>query len=217
VVDPTSAPGAEQDLDLSVAELTALDAYALLTSLVVPRPIAWVSTVDADGVRNLAPHSYFNMVSSAPPIVHFTSTLPHSGGVKDSGRNARDTGEFVVNIVDVPAVTGMNATAVELPPDGDEFTWAGIEAAPSRTVRPQRVATAPAALECRVVHVLELGNGLVVFGEVTSVHLRAGLLGDDGPRVDVAALRPLARLGGTWYAPLGEPFALNRPPRPDPS
>ncbi|MFC5745364.1 flavin reductase family protein [Actinomadura rugatobispora] len=199
------------DFEIDVSALSARRVYSLLTSLVVPRPIAWVATVDTAGRSNLAPHSYFNMVSSEPPIVHFTSSR-RRGLVKDSARNARDTGEFVVNVVSAPLVEAMNLTSAELPHGEDEFAWAGIEACESRTVRPQRVARAPAALECKVVRILEIGNGTMVFGQVQWIHIASAVF--DGHRVDAKALEPMARLGGPLYTPIAEPFTLQRPGPP---
>jgi flavin reductase (DIM6/NTAB) family NADH-FMN oxidoreductase RutF len=139
-----------------------------MTGLVIPRPIAWVSTLGEDGVRNVAPHSYFNVVSNDPPHVVFSST-----GEKDTLRNVRASGEFVVNIVTEHVLEEMNATAADLPHGEDEFTWFGIEAAPSSVVAPPRVAAAKAHLECRLVDVVPLGNGRLTIGEVVHVHVAA--------------------------------------------
>lgn len=186
------------------AELPGREAYFLLTSLVVPRPIAWVSTVSADGTPNLAPHSYFNAISSDPLIVHFTST-----GVKDSLRNCRDTGEFVVNVVTRDLLEAMNLTAANAPPEVSEFDLAALAQAPSHRVRPPRVARARAALECRVVDMVAKGNGTMVFGEVLHVVVDDDVWVDG--RVDPARLDPVGRLGGSAYATLGEVVRLRRP------
>ena len=185
-------------------DLAPRETYFLLTSLVVPRPIAWVSSLSADGTRNLAPHSYFNIISSAPPIVHFTST-----GVKDTLRNVRATGEFVVNVVSRDLLEEMNTTAADFPPGEDEFAWAGLEAAPSETVAPQRVARARAALECRVRDTLSMGNGTMVFGDVTRFHVAEEVW--RGGRVDLAALEPVGRLSGGAYAFVND---VHHRPRP---
>lgn len=186
------------------ADLPERDAYFLLTSLVVPRPIAWVSTVSRDGVNNLAPHSFFNVISTDPPIVHFTSTR-----VKDSLTNVEATGEFVVNVVSRPLLEAMNLTSAEMPPEEDEFAWAGLETAPSELVAPPRVAAAPAALECRLRSVLRMGNGHMVFGDVVAVHV-ADRVWRDG-RVDMAALEPVGRLSGAQYLLDGRVHRLPRP------
>ena len=186
-------------------ELQGKEAYHLLTSLVVPRPIAWVSTLSTKGIRNVAPHSYFNAISSKPLIVHFTST-----GTKDSLVNACETREFVVNIVSRDLAEPMNLTAADFPPDEDEFAWAGLEAAPSRTVKAPRVAAAKAAFECKVVHTVELGNGSMVFGEVQLVVIDEAVMREG--RVDPELLAPIGRLGGSTYTDAARAlFDLKRP------
>lgn len=175
-----------------------------MTSLVIPRPIAWVSSLSADGVRNLAPHSYFNAISSDPIIIHFTST-----GVKDSLTNVRATHEFVVNIVSLELVEQMNLTSADFPPEEDEFSWAGLEGAPSLKVAPERVATAKAAFECRLADIVSKGNGHMVFGEVLSIFVDDEILVDGA--VSPELLRPVARLGGRRYAVVTEAFGLDRP------
>jgi flavin reductase (DIM6/NTAB) family NADH-FMN oxidoreductase RutF len=191
-------------LELDPADWPKRQVYFLLTGLVVPRPIAWVSTRSPKGVRNVAPHSYFNVVAHDPPHVIFSST-----GEKDTLRNVQLTGEFVVNIVTQDVVEVMNFTATDFPPDEDEFSWAQLTEAPAQTVRAPRVADAKAHLECRLVQVVPAGNGNIVIGRVEHVHVdpsvwRAG-------RVDPQLLDPVCRLAGTGYATLGEVFKLPRP------
>jgi flavin reductase (DIM6/NTAB) family NADH-FMN oxidoreductase RutF len=199
---------ADGGLDVAAASLESRAAYALLTSLVVPRPIAWVSTLSADGQRNLAPHSYFNLVSSEPPVVHVTSSQ-RRGRLKDTARNIAETGEFVVNVASREQVELTNHTSAEWPPEEDEWTRAGVTGLPSRLVAPQRVAGAPAALECRLVETVTIGNGTMFFGEVVWFHADARVM--DGHRVNARALDPVARLGGPLYTPLGDIFQLVRP------
>ena len=189
-VDPRDLPGREP--------------YFLLTSLVVPRPIAWVSSVSPTGVLNVAPHSYFNAVSSNPLIVHFTST-----GVKDTLTNVRAAGEFVVNIVSLDIVEKMNQTAANYPPEEDEFAHAGLTAAPSKTVAVPRVAEAKAVFECGVVDIRAYGNGNIVFGEVQLVYVDDAVM--ENGRVVAERLQPVARLGGSEYTGLGKVFKLARP------
>jgi flavin reductase (DIM6/NTAB) family NADH-FMN oxidoreductase RutF len=186
------------------AELPGKEPYFLLTGLVVPRPIAWVSTLSEDGVANLAPHSYFNAISSDPLIVHFTST-----GEKDSLRNCRATGEFVVNVVSRDLIEPMNLTAADAPPEVSEFDLAGLAQAPSERVAPPRVARAKAALECRVVDIHSLGNGNMVFGQVLLVHVDDTVWRDG--RVDAELLDPVGRLSGSAYATLGDVVKIPRP------
>lgn len=187
------------------SEMEGRAPYFLGTSLVVPRPIAWVSTLSSDGIANLAPHSYFNMMSSVPLIVHFTST-----GVKDTLTNSRLTGEFVVNIVPHRLVEQMNLTAANFPPGEDEFGWAKLGKLDSVAVKPPRVEGAGAALECRVIDIISKGNGNMVFGEVLMVHVHEGVLTDG--RVDPHALDPVGRMGGSTYTrAASDLFELKRP------
>lgn len=178
--------------------------YEVLTMLVVPRPIAWVSTMAPDGTLNIAPHSYFNIVSHAPPVVHITSS-----GEKDTLRNIRRTREFVVNVVSRDLLEQMNLTAADFPPHEDEFAWAGLEPAPSTVVSVPRVAQAPAALECRLWDVLEIGNGRMVFGEVTRIHTADHLW--DGDQIPPERLDAVGRLGGSAYQTLD---GVRHVPRP---
>lgn len=178
--------------------------YFLLTNLVVPRPIAWVSSLAPDGTRNLAPHSYFNIASTNPPILHFTQT-----GRKDTLNNVEASGEFVISLVSAGLVEQMNLTSADFPPDEDEFTWAALEAAPSIHVAPPRVAAALAAFECRVRQILPMGNGNMVFGDVVGVHVDDGIWSDG--RIDIPALAPVARLGGSAYAAITDIFKIPRP------
>lgn len=190
-------------LELAAGDWPTRELYLLLTGLVIPRPIAWVSTVAVDGVRNLAPHSYFNLVSHDPPHVAFSAT-----GVRDTLTNLRGTGEFVVNLVTAELVARMNLTATDFPPEQDEFVWAGLTAVPAVRVAPPRVAEAPAHLECRVAQEVPVGSATLVIGEVVQVHVDPRVWRDG--RVDPALLDPVGRLAGTGYARLGEVFTLPR-------
>jgi flavin reductase (DIM6/NTAB) family NADH-FMN oxidoreductase RutF len=175
------------------AELDATESYRLLSALVVPRPIAWISSISADGVRNLAPHSFFNMVSGKPPIVHFTQTEP-----KDTLANVRAHPEFVVNVVSEEHFEKMNLSAADCPPNEDEFVQAGVGAAASDVVAVPRVQGVKAALECRVSEIKPVGDAHMVFGEVVSF-----FVADEvwvGERIDVRALRPVGRLGSPFYS-----------------
>lgn len=191
--------------EIDPARLEGRAPYFLITSLVVPRPIAWVSSVSADGVLNVAPHSYFNAISSNPWIVHFTST-----GEKDTLRNVRATGEFVVNVVTRELVDEMNFTSADFPPGESEFEWARLEPAPSVRVAPPRVARARVAFECRVNEIVSKGNGHMVFGDVLLAHVDEALFVDG--RVEPHLLRPVGRLGGALYTDAsGDVFKLPRP------
>ncbi|RKS08373.1 flavin reductase (DIM6/NTAB) family NADH-FMN oxidoreductase RutF [Nocardiopsis sp. Huas11] len=179
--------------------------YQLLTAVVVPRPIAWVSTTSAAGVDNLAPHSFFTIACVEPPIVQFTSV-----GRKDSLRNAEETGEFVVNLAPEPLQEAINATGTPFPPEIGEFDRVGVERESSAVVKPPRVAASPVALECVLHSTLCLGDSTVVFGRVVHVALDEDVLVDGHP--EVTRLRPLARLGRNEWSTLGEVRAIDRIP-----
>lgn len=191
--------------EIDPARLEGRAPYFLITSLVVPRPIAWVSTISAAGVTNVAPHSYFNVISSNPWILHFTST-----GEKDTLRNVRATKEFVVNVVTRELVEEMNFTSADFPPGESEFEWAGLEPAPSAHVAPPRVARARVAFECALDEIVSKGNGHMVFGRVVVAHVDEELIVEG--RVDPHLLRPVGRLGGALYTDAsGDIFKLPRP------
>jgi len=183
--------------------------YAVLNCLVAPRPIAWVSTVDAAGAVNLAPHSYFTVASADPPVVQFTSI-----GRKDSLRNVEATGEFVVHVVPWRLRDVVNLTSIDAPPDVDELAWVGLTPQPSRTVRPPRVAESPAAIECRLLEVRSFGespaSGHVVFGQVLHVAVDAAAMADDG-LPDLRVLDSATRADRSHWAPLGELQPIERP------
>lgn len=182
--------------------------YRFLISAVVPRPIAFVSTLGAAGGTNLAPFSYFNAVSSEPPLVAIAIS-DRAGDPKDTLRNIRETKEFVVNIVSEPLLDAMVRTAGEWPRSMSEFGLAGLTPAPSERVRPPYVAESPLQLECRLHREIPLGNSILVVGEVVLARVRDEVLTDG--RVDPAKLAPIGRLGGELYAPLGPVLRRARP------
>lgn len=189
-----------------IAGLTAHQAYRLLNSVVIPRPIAWVSTRSADGVDNLAPHSFFTVASSDPPVVQFTSI-----GEKDSLRNIAETGEFVVCLTPEPLLEQVNATGTNYPAGVSEFEAVGLEREPSVLVAPPRVAASPVAVECRLHCTLRVGSGVVVFGQVVQLAIDPGVLAGDGlPAAKLLA--PLMRLGRNEWGTLGEVRQLDRIP-----
>jgi flavin reductase (DIM6/NTAB) family NADH-FMN oxidoreductase RutF len=171
--------------------------YRLLNSVVVPRPIAWVSSRSGDGVDNLAPHSFFTVACVDPPVVQFTSV-----GRKDTLRNVEDTGEFVVNLAPEPLFTEINATATDFPHGVSEFDEVGLAREASVHVAPPRVADAPVALECRLHSTLRLGDSTLVLGHVVHAVVDADAVVDGHP--EVARLRPLSRLGRDEWATVGE-------------
>lgn len=185
-------------------------------AIVVPRPIGWISSVDRDGLVNLAPFSFFNAVAYRPPQVVFATTGPHAlGGAKDSLRNIEETGEFAVNLASWPLREAVNATSAPAPHGTDEFEVAGLTKAPARIVRVPLVAESPAQLECTLVEVVRLRatdparpNTLVV-GEVVGVHISDDAIA--GGVLDTRRLEPIARLGYDEYTRLGEVFSMTRP------
>ena len=193
------------------SELHPRDAYRLMISILIPRPIAWVSTQGQDGSFNLAPYSFFNGVGGTPPTI-MVAMGQRQGKPKDSLRNIQQTGEFVVNIVSAELAQQMNLSSGEYPPDVDEFSLAGLETAPSIDVRPPRVALAPAAMEVKLSQIVPVEGTTyaMVIGRILRYHLREGLLRPNG-LVDPQLLNPLARLGGDEYALLGDIFELKRP------
>lgn len=170
--------------------------YQLLTSSVVPRPIAWVSTRSADGVDNLAPYSFFTVASSKPPIVQFTSI-----GRKDSMRNIEETGEFVVNLASEPLLDLVNATSAAYPATVSEFEALGIRTHPSVKVKPLRVKEAPLSLECVLNRIIEVGDSFLVLGQVVFATANSTALDDDGFPA-FGRIAPVSRLGRTeWGLP----------------
>ncbi|MFJ6902135.1 flavin reductase family protein [Streptomyces hokutonensis] len=189
--------------EYSPAQLEPIAVYRLLTSTVVPRPIAWVSTVSADGVDNLAPHSFFTVSSVTPPIVQFTSV-----GRKDSLRNVEATGQFVVNLAPEPLVDEVNRTATDFPHGVSEFDAVGVARETSARVKAPRVAGSPVALECELHSTLRLGDSTVVFGRVVHIAIDETVLENGYP--EITRLRPLARLGKDEWSTIGDVLDLRR-------
>ena len=192
-------------------DLDPRDAYRLLISAVVPRPIGWASTIGADGSLNIAPFSFFNAVSNMPLTV-MISVGQRKGLPKDTLRNAQEIGEFVINIVDEDLAAAMNLTSGEWAYDVNEFDRAGLATADSIDVKPPRVAAAPIALECRVTQIIPVQDTTytMILGRVLRFHIRSGLLRPNG-QIDATLLKPVARLSGDEYATLGRVFEMQRP------
>ncbi len=193
--------------------------YKLMIGAIVPRPIGWISTISPSGVANVAPFSFFNAVCSNPPTVLFCVTSRKGETpVKDTLHNVLTSGEFVVNIVTAPLAGAMNLTSANLPPEFSEFEYAGLEMAPSVTVKPPRVAASPVHFECVLdctvpVNADAVGGATVVFGTVTHVHVDdAVLLGTD--KIDPVKLQPVGRMAGMTYARIDTLFELERPVLP---
>lgn len=185
-------------------------------SLVVPRPIGWVSSQDQTGQVNLAPYSFFNAVASAPPIVMFASNGPHAeGGLKDTVKNIEETGEFVCNIATWELREQMNATSGALPRSTNEFEVANLTPVPAVLIKAPRVGESPVHLECKHLHTLSLPStdpaqpNKVVFGQVLGVHIADSIIVDG--RIDVERLKPIARLGYMDYTVVEHIFHMPRP------
>ena len=185
-----------------------VNVYRLMTAVVVPRPIAWVTTVSADGVVNLAPHSFYTVACARPPIVQFSSV-----GKKDTLRNVLATGEFVVNLAYAPLLEQVNNSAARFAPDQSETDRLGIEMEPSLCVAPPRVARSPVSIECTVHSTNELGDSTVVLGDVRMISVSDDVLVDGHP--EFTLLDPLARLGKDEWALHAEVLAIPRPARPE--
>ncbi|MBK5305951.1 MAG: flavin reductase family protein [Frankiaceae bacterium] len=179
--------------------------YPLLTSVVVPRPIAWISTRSADGVDNLAPHSFFTVAGVDPGVVQFTSVR-----TKDSLRNVLATKEFVVSLCTEELIEKVNATGTDYPPEISEFDAVGLTREPSLKVAPFRVAESPVAIECRLVGTHVFGECTVVFGEVVHLAVAEAALRDDRPAIDL--LKPVARLGANEWSTIGQVSTRSRVP-----
>lgn len=187
-------------------------AYKILASLVTPRPIAWVTTKAADGSLNTAPFSFFNVFGTRPPVIVFAPGDKEPGVPKDTARNIRDTGEFVVNLVDEPVFETMVQSAATLPHGIDELSGTGLSYADSIAVSPPRVAEAPAALECREHSTLRIGQDRLIVGEVLRVWARDGIFDPETLHMDVSAYRPLGRMASPdWYCRTGDLFERERP------
>jgi flavin reductase (DIM6/NTAB) family NADH-FMN oxidoreductase RutF len=199
-------------MELDPRKISVEAVYKLLIGCVVPRPIAWVSTVDAAGVDNIAPFSFFMAVCNEPPTLAFSSG-PRAGARKDTVRNAQASGDFVVNVVDDAHAEAMNLTSGEYPPEVDEFAVAGLTAAPGVRVRSPRLASAPISMECELRQVIPVGRGphSLVLGEVVYLHVRDDVYDAATGRIDLHRLQPVGRLAGNLYAHVHDIFEMKRP------
>lgn len=199
----------DQPVRFDFATLATQDRYKLLSFTVVPRPIAWVSTLDPDGRCNLAPFSFFNIVATDPPLLAMGITArPHG---KDTARNIRSSAEFVVHLVPHALIHQMNVSAIEFPPEIDEIAAAGLETVPSSRVRPPRLAGSPVAYECRTWQMLDLPSGQsVIIGEVLVAHIAERAVIDAARcHIDTGALDLVGRMDNR-YIRSGEVFDLPR-------
>ncbi|MEH3086920.1 MAG: flavin reductase family protein [Xylophilus ampelinus] len=212
----TPRPGAPAFACVDRDALDTETAYRLLVGCVVPRPIAWITTVDAQGRVNAAPFSSYNYVATSPPMLAVNIALrAGDGAVKDTARNILASREFVVNVATEDTMDAMHRSAWEYPPEVSEAEALGLALLPSRHVRAPRIAASPVQMECRLDQAVTLGRGVntLYIGEVLAFHLSETVY--DGRRVDAERMRPVARLGGPYYAGLGEIFhrpMLQKPP-----
>ena len=201
---------------LDFTTLKPRDAYGWMVSTIMPRPIAWVSTISADGKTNLAPFSFFQGVCANPPTLMFVPVNTRSGAKKDTTRNLEEVPECVVNLVPFALAEQMNACAAMLPHGESEFEKFGIASAPSERVRPPRVAAAPVAFECTLDRFVHIGEGPlaanVVFARILVAHVSEAVLGADG-HADPAKLDLIGRLGGESYTRTTGIFSIERPDR----
>lgn len=191
-------------------ELEPAAIYRLLTGLVLPRPIAFVSTLSAEGVANVAPFSFFTVASADPPVLAISIDLRFGHQIKDTLRNILSSGEFVVNVVSEELVQAVNVASLDWEPGIDEFARAGLTAVRDNiVVKPPRVEESPAQFECRHLRSVEFGKWTLVLGEVLAFRCRAELL-NDRMRVDIDALKPLGRLAGNDYCRVRDHFTIER-------
>jgi flavin reductase (DIM6/NTAB) family NADH-FMN oxidoreductase RutF len=209
-------------VSLNPADFELRQIYKLMTGLIVPRPVALISTVDRAGVVNLAPFSAFCGAGSNPPAVLFCPALREGGEEepgqypemrKDTLRNVEETGEFVVNVVSEAIAAAANESAAAVPPEVDEFQLAGLTPIPSEAVQPPRVAESPAQMECKLLQVIYVGRtagaGVIVLGEVVRFHVRPELISDF--RIDPAGLDAVGRMAGNTWVRTHDRIELTRP------
>lgn len=190
--------------------------YRTLTSAVIPRPIAWVSSTSPDGVDNLAPFSFFNIASVSPPVLFFAPLkFDHRkpDRFKDTPRNIHESREFVVNVVTQPLLEAMNETSARLPAGESEFDRAELTRGESTVVSPPRVEEAAISFECTLYDEVPIGRSTCIFGEVVHAHVDDDLLTEDG-KMDVQRVNAVGRLAGSWYTLLDQDnyTSLERPP-----
>lgn len=198
-------------LDPTTMESSAV--YKILTGAVIPRPIGWISTVDSNGINNLAPFSYFNAVGEDPPHVMF-STVRGNNTNKDTLNNVLNSKQFVVNMVTEDIVEQMNLTAQAVAPEVDEFALANLTPIPSTKIKPMRVKESPIAFECELVHHYFLeehqnGGACILIGKIIMMHVDDSVLLDNF-KINLETYKPVARLAGSNYSKIGEIFSIKR-------
>jgi flavin reductase (DIM6/NTAB) family NADH-FMN oxidoreductase RutF len=199
-------------MELDLEKESTGKGYTLLASLVTPRPIALVTTLNTEGRVNAAPFSFFNLMGANPPICAFAPGDREDGTPKDTARNIRSTHEFVVNLVDESIATAMNECAASLPFGENELTRAGLTATESSLVKPPRIVEAPASLECFEWGTLQIGGNRMVIGLIKRLHIRDELYDTDKQRINIAKLLTIGRMASPhWYCRTGDRFEMKRP------
>lgn len=202
-------------MNFNPQEISQTERYKLCTGSILPRPIAWVSSMDEAGRLNVAPYSFFTVASTNPLILLFCPQLPAPHQPKDTLRNVQTVGEFVINLTNEETGAAMSRSAASLPYGESEFAYAGLTPAPSEVVRVPRVAEAPIAFECRLHHVVmlgrdEKGGGAVVFGEVQNIFVRDALYDAERHYILQEVFKPIGRLAGNGYVRVTDTFELKR-------
>lgn len=196
-------------MDLDLSRLPAQERYKLLIGLVIPRPIAWISTWNANGVANCAPFSFFNVISEDPPLCIVSFNLRSDGQTKHTLKNIRRTGEFVVNLADESTANAMHASGDEIPEEESEFARTGLTPVPAALVKQPRIGEAAASLECRVERRIEFGpEREMVIGEILLVHARDGIIDPKTKRISEEGYRPVGRLFASRYCTTRQRFDL---------
>ena len=196
-------------MDLALADLPKIERYKLLIGLVIPRPIAWISTRSENGVANCAPFSFFNVIGEDPPLCIVSFNRRSDDAMKHTVRNIRRTGEFVVNLAEEGTANAMHVTGDEFPEEESEFAAAGLSEAPAKLVKHPRIAEAAASLECRVERRINWGEAReLVIGEILMVHARDGIIDPQSKRISETAYRPIGRLFANRYCTTRQRFDL---------
>ncbi|MDT3425428.1 flavin reductase (DIM6/NTAB) family NADH-FMN oxidoreductase RutF [Paenibacillus forsythiae] len=194
---------------IKMNEQTPHDNYKLLIGSVVPRPVAFVTSINAEGIVNAAPFSFFNIVNDNPPMIMFSCGRHADGTLKDTARNILANQEFVAHITDEDNIEAINHTSINAPESVSELGLAGLTAVPGTMVAVPRVQECPVAMECRLAQHVPLGHFDVFIGEVLSFYVRDDLI--QNGRIDIGKLKPVSRLAGLSYSAIGRIFDLERP------
>lgn len=202
-------------MDLDMNELDQSQRYKVLTALVIPRPIAWVSSENPDGSCNVAPYSFFNVLGNRPPVIGFGPGSRPEGGAKDTQVNLERSGEFVVNLVDRDVAAAMHQSAVAYPAGVSESEVLGLETAPGHYVAAPRIICSKVQLECKHHSTLEVLDNRIVLGLIVGIHVDDGILDPETLRINAGTFQAVGRLHGPgWYSEVNDPFDLGRLPKP---